>query len=107
VETLWRPDHPATYGRYVDEVSNLEDLSAKIVALAHHVGREMTVEQAFDALWGAGVGDLIDDLAVARSVIRAADGFHPVARFFVVGSAEQEFILRVLANPDIETHLGG
>jgi hypothetical protein len=91
----------------VDDVSDLQDLSVKIAALAQQVGRDMTAEQAFDVLWEAGVGDLIDDLAVASSVIRAADGFHPVARFFVFGSAEQEFILRVLENPDIVTHFGG
>jgi hypothetical protein len=91
----------------VDEILDLADLSAKIVALAQHVGREMTVEQTLDLLWEAGVGDLIDDLAAARSVISAADGFHPVARFFVVGSVEEEFILRVLKNPEVVTHLGG
>jgi hypothetical protein len=91
----------------MDEVSDLEDLSIKIVALGQHVGREMTVEQALDVLWEAGVGDLIDDLAAARSVILAAEGFHPVARFFAIGSAEREFILRILENPDIVTHLGG
>jgi hypothetical protein len=107
VERLWRSEQPATYGRCVNEGSELEDLSVKIVALAQHVGREMTIQQALDVLSEAGVKDLIDDLAVARSVIIAADEFHPVARFFVVGSAEHEFILRVLKNPDNVTHLGG
>ncbi len=91
----------------MDEVTDLEELSARIVALARRVGRAMTVDQALDVLWAAGVGDLLDDLQVARSVIRAADGFHPVARFFVDGSAEQEFVNRILKNPDIVTHLGG
>lgn len=61
------------------------------------------LEEVRDALWEAGVGDLMEDLAIARSVVCAADGFHPVASFFVHGSREQEFILRVLANGDERT----
>lgn len=75
-----------------------EDLAAALVRVAARRGTALTVDQARDLLWEAGVGDLIEDLAVARAVIRAADGFHPVSRFFADNSAERELILRILSD---------
>ncbi len=82
------------------EIPYLEALAGEIVVLARRIGCEMSLDQARDMLWEAGVGDVIDDLAVARSVITAADQFHPVARFFVEGSPEREFVERLLSDPD-------
>jgi hypothetical protein len=82
----------------VDRIGDLDELAAVLVALTERAGATITLDQARDVLWEAGVADLMEDLVVARAVITAADGFHPVARFFVEGSAEREFILRVLAH---------
>lgn len=73
-----------------------EELAAALVDRCRRAGIELTDEQARDVLWEAGVADLAEDLALARAVIEAADGFHPVARFFAEGSAEREFIERTL-----------
>jgi hypothetical protein len=73
-----------------------EELVVALVEHARRKGVELAVEQARDLLWEAGVADLAEDLTVARAVIQAADGFHPVARFFVEGSPEREFIERTL-----------
>lgn len=40
--------------------------------------------------------ELLDALAVAERIVTAADGFHPVASFFVDGSPERRFIVDVL-----------
>lgn len=73
-----------------------EELAAALVDRCRRAGFEVTDEQVRDVLWEAGVADLAEDLALARAVIEAADGFHPVARFFADGSAEREFIERTL-----------
>lgn len=73
-----------------------EELTAALVDRCRRAGLELTDDQARDVLWEAGVADLAEDLALARAVIEAADGFHPVARFFAEGSAEREFIERTL-----------
>jgi hypothetical protein len=73
-----------------------EELATALVARVERHGARIELEEARDILWEIGVADLLEDLSVARSVIQAADGFHPVARFFVEGSEEHEFILRVL-----------
>jgi hypothetical protein len=75
----------------------LDALATRIVAVARQVGGELTLDQVRDILWEGGLPDLFEDLVVAKTVITAADGFHPVARFFAEGSPEREFILRVLA----------
>jgi hypothetical protein len=73
-----------------------KELATALVARVERHGARIELEEARDILWEVGVADLLEDLSVARSVIEAADGFHPVARFFVEGSEEREFILRVL-----------
>ena len=40
--------------------------------------------------------ELLEALAVAERIVTAADGFHPVASFFVEGSPERRFIVDVL-----------
>ena len=80
----------------MDTSAHLDILTADVTALLRRAGHELTPAEVGDILWEAGVGDLAEDLAVARSIIRAADGFHPVASFFVQGTAERELILRVL-----------
>ena len=80
----------------VGEGDVLDALATRIVSLARRGGGEVTLDQARDILWEGGLPDLLEDLVVARAVIAAADGFHPVARFFAEGSPEREFILRVL-----------
>ncbi len=52
--------------------------------------------EAAALLEALGVPDLLHDLAIAKRVVVAADGFHPVARFFAQGSDEHEFIVAVL-----------
>ncbi len=48
-----------------------------------------------------GVAELLEAVTMTRSIIRFADGFHPVARFFVDGTPEQTFILSLLRDdPD-------
>ena len=74
----------------------LEELAEKLRAVVVRGGGAVTVDQIRDVLWECGISDLVEDLALARAVITAADGFHPVARFFAEGSAEREFIVRVL-----------
>ena len=75
---------------------DFEELAAALAERSRRAGFELTDDQARDVLWEAGVADLAEDLALARAVIEAADGFHPVARFFAEGSAEREFIERTL-----------
>lgn len=87
---------PGAYGRGVSHVELLEELAARLVELARQAGATVSLDQARDMLWEAGAADMAEDLAVARAVIRAADGFHPVARFFAEGSPEHELIRRVL-----------
>lgn len=71
-------------------------LAATVAELLRRAGHPVSLDVVRDVLWEAGAGDLAEDLAVARSVITAADGFHPVATFFVHGSRERELIVRVL-----------
>ena len=73
-----------------------EELAARIERIVEDSGGKLSPGELRDVLWETGLGDLIEDLSVAEAVIIAADGFHPVARFFAEGSAEQEFIGRVL-----------
>jgi hypothetical protein len=73
-----------------------EELVAALVERTRRGGVELAVEEARDLLWEAGVADLAEDLTLARAVIQAADGFHPVARFFAEGSPEREFVERTL-----------
>lgn len=80
-----------------------EALATTVADLLRRSGHPVTVDQVRDALWEAGVGDLVEDLGVARSVITAADGFHPVASFFVHGSRERELIVRFLRDRDAAT----
>ena len=67
-----------------------------IVEGARLQGLVVKDELVRNVLWEAGLGDVLEDLAVAQTVLRAADGFHPIARFFVEGSAERELIVRML-----------
>ncbi len=67
-----------------------------VADVASRHGVPVSEDQARDILWEAGVADLLEDLALARAVVQAADTFHPVARFFVEGSLEREFIERTL-----------
>lgn len=73
-----------------------EALVDAIVERARLRSLVMEDELVRNVLWEAGLGDVLEDLAVARTVLRAADGFHPIARFFVEGSAERELIVRML-----------
>jgi hypothetical protein len=52
--------------------------------------------EATALLEALGIPKLLESLHVSERIICAADGFHPVARFFVGGSAEQQYILDVL-----------
>lgn len=81
----------------------LDALATRIVSLARR-GGEITLDQVRDILWEAGIPDLIEDLGLARAVLTAADGFHPVARFFAEGSPEREFILRALGDAAQSAH---
>ena len=81
----------------MDDAGRFEELAARIHRVVEGAGGQLPPDELRDLLWETGLGDLIEDLAVAKAVITAADGFHPVARFFAGGSAEQEFIRRVLA----------
>lgn len=74
----------------------LDALARAFVAVAGRSGLVIDVGQAQDFFVEAGLLDVLEDLSVARAVVRAADGFHPVARFFVEGSLEREFIDRTL-----------
>lgn len=76
--------------------TELDALVGAVTELVRQHGPAVSPAQVRDALWAAGVADALEDLAVARAVVRAADGFHPVARFFVEGSVEREFIERTL-----------
>lgn len=75
-----------------------EALVVEIQARLEDGGSSVSVGRVSDILWESGIADLLEDLSVARAVIAAADGFHPVARFFADGSAEREFIRRTLAD---------
>ena len=52
--------------------------------------------RASELLHDLGVSELLRVVAVSERIIRAADGFHAVAGFFVEGSAERAYILDVL-----------
>ena len=67
-----------------------------------HVSEDDT--EATALLEALGIPKLLEALHVSERIICAADGFHPVARFFVDGSAEQQYILDVL---DSVPHWGG
>lgn len=77
-------------------VDGFEEFARGLLSMLEQAGVTVTAEEVKDLLWEAGLGDVLQDLEVARSVIRAADGFHPVARFFAPGSQEREFIVRML-----------
>lgn len=51
--------------------------------------------EARAALEALGIPDLLTSLATARTILRFGDGFHPIARFFVDGSAEQRYLLEL------------
>ncbi len=51
---------------------------------------------ASELLKALGVPELLEAVALSEEIIRAADSFHPVARFFVDGTAEQTYIVDVL-----------
>jgi len=60
--------------------------------------------EASALLEALGIPNLLEALDVSERIICAADGFHPVARFFADGSAEQQYILEVLRRAP---HWGG
>ena len=71
--------------------------------LAEPVGPDEVGAQASALLYALDLPHLLDDLALAERVIIAADGFHPVARFFAEDSEERKFILDILRR---EPHWG-
>ncbi len=52
--------------------------------------------RASELLHELGVSELLRIAALSERIIRAADGFHAVAGFFVEGSDERAYILEVL-----------
>ncbi len=78
--------------------ADLAALQAALAQALHARGATADLDPALAAelLQQLGIPALVEDLAVAERIIRAADGFHPVARFFVDGSAEQRLITDVL-----------
>jgi hypothetical protein len=61
-----------------------------------HVSEDDT--EATALLEALGIPKLLEARHVSERIIVAADGFHPVVRFFVDGSAEQQYILDVLGS---------
>jgi hypothetical protein len=55
------------------------------------------LEAADDLLVALGLPELLHQGEVLARVLVAADGFHPVARFFAEGSEERQVIEGVLA----------
>ena len=92
---------PAATEPAADRPAGPVDLGAPQATLAHELRARgatagIDTDLAAGLLQRLGIPALLEDLAVAERVIRAADGFHPVARFFVDGSPEQRLILDVL-----------
>lgn len=52
--------------------------------------------RAEELLVALSVPSLLQRAAIAETIIRAADSFHPVASFFVAGSPQRDYIVEVL-----------
>jgi len=74
-----------------------QDLDAMAESLAEWLatGPDMTDEDlrlAREVLGALGVPALLGELAMAERVLRFANSFHTVARFFADGSTEQRYL---------------
>lgn len=89
----WAGDYPRR-----EAVSELPDFDEMVNRLAAHLhpGMETGESERAEAaalLRAIGVDRLCEDVAMARTILRFGDDFHPIARFFVDGSPEQRFLL--------------
>ena len=74
------------------------DAMARTLAEWLATGSDVTAEDcsnARDALTAMGVPDVVDALDMAERILRFGNSFHSIARFFVDGSAEQDYLLRL------------
>lgn len=80
------------------ERRDLGEMTAKLAAHLAAPGAGVTDadrQRAADVLAELGVPDLLAALDLAERILAAGNGFHTVARFFVDGSPEQQYLLEL------------
>jgi hypothetical protein len=81
----------------VSEYLNLAEMRATIGEWLAEQNEQLDGDiEAVALLEALGIPRLLRDVEIAARVVVAADGFHPVARFFADGSDEHRFIVGVL-----------